>query len=83
MAAIQSRSVELLGLIEAYDYYQHLLQMALDHHSVTEDQIRDQVLPPKTLCGVWNTMWDMLPDHPAIHRPPFDLLCDLCEYPDE
>lgn len=83
METIQSLSVELINLIEACDYYQHLLKAALDQHDITEEQIRDRAIPILELCSLWNTMWDMLPDHPAIHRPPFDLLCDLCEYPDE
>ena len=80
---IQTRSVELLDAIRSYDYYQHLLDVSLARHHLTEELIRVELVPDAELCSLWNTMWGLLPDHPAIQRQPFYALCDLCEYLDD
>ena len=80
---IQRMSVELLKDIREYDYYQHLLAQAMANKHITADQITQGGLEDIQLCDLWNTMWMLLPDHKAIQRTPFNLLCDLCEYPEE
>lgn len=80
---IQRMSVELLKDIREYDYYQNLLAMALVNKKITADQITRCELDDFQLCTLWNALWMMLPDHKAIQRTPFNLLCDLCEYPEE
>lgn len=35
---------------------------------------------PKIINSFWNDFWWNLPDSLAIHRQPFNLICDLCEY---
>lgn len=79
MTNISERSVDLLDHIVAYDYYQHIFEAALRKWGVTKEQIRERAVSDYTLCRVWNAMWGGLPDHPAIQRMPFDMLCDLCE----
>lgn len=59
--------------IAAYDYYAHIyrkLSEAVDPVTITD---------PAAICGFWNDFWCALPDHMAIHRNPFDLICDIAE----
>ena len=51
-------------------------------YSVMLTVVMRAALEPE-LFDLWNTMWIRLPDHPAIRRTPFLLLCDLCEYPEQ
>lgn len=80
---IQRMSVELVGDIREYDYYQSIFADALRVEGITVDQVTNCELTDIELCDLWNTMWIRLPDHPAIRRTPFLLLCDLCEYPEQ
>lgn len=83
MSHISTQSVELVNAIKAFDYYQHLYHTALTRNNVTEEQIMQQAVSDDDLCSLWNSMWAALPDHRAIQREPFYLLCDLCEYPEQ
>jgi hypothetical protein len=83
MTDISEQSVKLVAAIKDFDYYQHLYRAALVQEGISEDLVLHALVPDQELCSLWNRMWSMLPDHPAIHRAPFSLLCDLCEQIEE
>ena len=51
-------------------YYTNLL------HSVMMDTV---INTADDIKSYWNDFWYELPDSPSIHRPPFNLICSICE----
>jgi hypothetical protein len=78
MTEIQQRSIDLTNLIFAYDYYTRCFHAALEACDMTVGDIMVGEVADEPLVRMWNVMWGMLPDSRAIHRQPFDDLCDLC-----
>lgn len=63
--------------IEAYDYFQHVYARLYEIYETYGDP--KDLTEPSTICEFWNDFWMRLPDHMAIHRQPFFLICDLAE----
>jgi len=67
------------------DYYVDVFESAVGRlnqrlgTSFTTDTISDLV-NAEDIVTLWNNFWIILPDSPSIHRPPFDLVCEICEY---
>jgi hypothetical protein len=78
MTEIQQRSADLTNLIFAYDYYTRCFHAAMEECNMTVADIMVGEVTDENLVSMWNVMWGMLPDSRAIHRQPFDDLCDLC-----
>jgi hypothetical protein len=78
MTEIQQRSADLTNLIFVYDYYTRCFHAAMTACDMSLGDILMGEVTDENLVSMWNVMWGMLPDSKAIHRQPFDDLCDLC-----
>jgi len=63
---------KLVQAIYEYDYYVSAFEYIKDSFDLNFDS-------PEHICTFWNDFWYALPDHPAIHRDPFDRICDMAE----
>ena len=63
---------KLVEAIYAYDYYVKAFEYVKDSFDLNLDD-------PEHICAFWNDFWYALPGHPAIHRDPFNRICDMAE----
>jgi len=60
------------------DYYVDLFKKTV--MSTLGDRSVYSLSNSREIADFWNTFWLALPDNPSIHREPFYLICDICEY---
>ncbi len=53
------------------NYYTHIANSLLEKYGEPDT--------PTSIVLFWQHYWESLPDSPAIHRHPFDLICDIAE----
>ena len=62
------------------DYYVNLFFAVVDQNEFANiDELRIAKNASK-IVSFWNSFWFVLPDTRSIHRHPFNLICDICEY---
>ena len=62
------------------DYYVDLFFTVIDHSKFADlDELRT-ITDVSRIVSFWNDFWYALPDTPAIHRHPFNTICDICEF---
>ncbi len=71
-SVIQQKHKELIELIYAYDYYVRIFNQVKEKCPVDENDAN-------SVTSFWNDFWFALPYSPAIHRPPFNQICDIAE----
>ena len=64
---------ECINAVADYDYYVNIFSIVAKNRQIMEMD------DPTEICTFWNDFWYALPDTKAIHRAPFDLVCDLAE----
>lgn len=75
---IQQQAIDLQTLIHKNDYFIALYHNTLEQHKIHLDGINSGLYSDYVIVNMFNTFWGSLPDSMAIHREPFDLLCDIC-----
>lgn len=71
-SVIQQKHKELIEAVLAYDYYVTLFNQVKASSEIDESD-------PQSITDFWNDFWFALPDSPAIHREPFNRICDIAE----
>lgn len=69
-----------IDMVMSNDYYVDLFFAAVDRCEFADvDQLRITTESSK-IVSFWNRFWFALPDVSSIHRHPFNLICDICEF---
>jgi len=62
------------------DYYVDLFFTSVDQNEFVDlDELRN-TKDASRIVSFWDSFWFVLPDTISIHRHPFNLICDICEY---
>ena len=83
MTTYHQQVINLQDLIYKEDYWVKMWEYVLTLHNTNKQLLLSQTYSDEHLTTILNQFWGMLPDDMTIHRPPFNVLCDLCEGTDD
>lgn len=79
MMAIVEMHKNAIRQVYDKEYYIPLFDGAFRSKGYNEETL-DALTDPSDIVSLWNDFWFRLPDYSSIHRDPFNLICDICEY---
>lgn len=62
------------------DYYVGCFLNVVDYREFDDLEEVKSLTDHSRIVSFWDAFWYALPDSPAIHREPFNLISEICEY---